>query len=62
MYHTFNPDICQNDKASSIEILAECFNNDKADFNNKESNAISMIMARYQVEKNRQIKGSGALL
>ena len=38
--------IYQREEISPIEIWVECFNKDKADFNNKESNAISMIMAQ----------------
>ena len=43
---TFGPAIYQREEVSPMEIWVECFNKDKADFNNKESNAISMIMAQ----------------
>lgn len=43
---TFGPAIYQREEISPIEIWVECFNKDKADFNNKESNAIFMIMAQ----------------
>lgn len=43
---TFGPAIYQREEISPIEIWVECFNKDKAGFNNKESNAISLIMTQ----------------
>ena len=49
-YHTptepFGPAIYQREEVSPMEIWCECFNKERGDLTNKDSNQISMIMAQ----------------
>ena len=42
----FGPAIYQREEVSPMEIWCECFNKERGDLTNKDSNQISMIMAQ----------------